>query len=64
MHGKGISNNSFTVLICFYAPRGNHGSINTFVGFSSLKAYATAKTKIEVIGFFYGVSDGVKIKKL
>ncbi len=33
MHGKGIRNNCFTVLICFYAPRGKHGSINTFVGF-------------------------------
>ena len=48
----------------FYSPRGNNGSIDTFVDFSSLKAYATAKTKIEVKGFFYGVSDGVKIKKL
>ena len=64
MHGKGIRNNCFTELICFYSPRGNKGSINTFVGFSSLKAYATAKTKIEVKGFFYGVFDGVKIKKL
>ena len=46
---------------CFYSPRGNNGSIDTFVGFSSLTKYATAKTKIEEKGFFYSVSDGVKI---
>jgi hypothetical protein len=37
MHGKGIRNYCFTVLICFYSPRGNNGKIDTFVGFSSLK---------------------------
>jgi hypothetical protein len=60
MYGKGIGNNCFTGLICFYSPRGNNSCINTLVGFSSLKTYATAKTKIEEI-FFYSVSDGVKI---
>jgi hypothetical protein len=52
MHCKRIRNNGFTVLICFYSPRGNNGSIDTFVGFSSLTKYATAKTKIEEKGFF------------
>jgi hypothetical protein len=33
MHGKGIRNNCFTVLICFYSPLVNNGSIDTFVGF-------------------------------
>jgi hypothetical protein len=37
MHGKGIRNNCFTVLICFYSPRGNNGSIDTFVGFNGIK---------------------------
>ena len=52
MHGKGIRINCFTVLICFYSPRGNNSCINTFVGFSSLKTYATAKTKIDEKSFF------------
>jgi hypothetical protein len=60
MHGKGIRNNCYTVLICFYSPRGNNGSIDTFVGFSSLKTYATAKTRIDANGNFqlaYSNSD-------
>ena len=52
MHGKGIRINCFTVLICFYSPRGKHGSINTFVGINGLKTFATAKTKIEEKRFF------------
>jgi len=60
MHGKGIRNNCFTVLICLYSPRGNNASINTFVGFNGLKKYATAKTKIDANGNFklaYANSD-------
>ena len=62
MHGKGIRINCFTVLICFYSLRGNNGSINTFVGFSSLKKYATATTCIDANGIFklaYSNSDFV-----
>jgi hypothetical protein len=33
-------------------------------GFNGLQTYAIAKTKIEEKGFFYGVYDGVKIKKV
>ena len=53
MHGKGIRINCFTVLICFYSPRGNNSCINTLVGFSSLKTYATATTKIEEKSFLW-----------
>lgn len=62
MHGKGIRNNCFTVLIYFYSLRGNNGSIDTFVGFSSLKTFATATTSIDANGNFqlaYSNSDFV-----